>query len=82
MFKDYIYSIISIMHITSFSPFLLLSTSNVRMSEGTCCRVEIIIEDNCFILIKMCINLRADISLLVSIWHGQMRITNLILLFL
>ena len=41
MFKDYKYSVISKMYITSFSSFLLLSTSNVRMSEGTFCRVEV-----------------------------------------
>ena len=41
MFKDYKYSVISITHITSFFRFLLLSTSNVRMSEGTFCRVEV-----------------------------------------
>ena len=28
-------------YITSFSRVLLLSTSNVRMSEGTFCRVEV-----------------------------------------
>ena len=38
MFIDYKYSVISI---TSFSRFLLLSTSNIRMSEGTFCRVEV-----------------------------------------
>ena len=31
----------SITNITSFFHFLLLSTSNVRMSEGTFCRVEV-----------------------------------------
>ena len=41
MFKDYKYSVISITHITYFFRFLLLSTSNVRMSEGTFCRVEV-----------------------------------------
>ena len=41
MFKDYKYSVISITHITYFFRFLLLSTSNVRMSEGTFCRVAV-----------------------------------------
>ena len=41
MFKDYKYSVISKTYITSFSRFLLLSTGNVRMSEGTFCRVEV-----------------------------------------
>ena len=41
MFKDYKYSVISKTYITSFSRFLLLSTRNVRMSEGTFCRVEV-----------------------------------------
>ena len=41
MFKDYKYSVISKTYITSFFRFLLLSTSNVRMSEGTFCRVEV-----------------------------------------
>ena len=41
MFKDYKYSVISKMYITSFSRCLLLSTSNIRMSEGTFCRVEV-----------------------------------------
>ena len=41
MFKDYKYSVISITYITSFFRFLLLSTRNVRMSEGTFCRVEV-----------------------------------------
>ena len=38
---DYKYSVISITNITSFFHFLLLSTSNVRMSESTFCRVEV-----------------------------------------
>ena len=41
MFKEYKSSVIFIRHIKSFSRFLLLSTSNVRMSEGTFCRVEV-----------------------------------------
>ena len=41
MFKDYKYSVISKTYIASFFRFLLLSTSNVRMSEGTFCRVEV-----------------------------------------
>ena len=41
VFKDYKYSVISVTYITSFFHFLLLSTSNVRMSEGTFCRVEV-----------------------------------------
>ena len=41
MFKDYKYSVISKTYMTSFFRFLLLSTSNVRMSEGTFCRVEV-----------------------------------------
>ena len=41
MFLDYKYSVISITQFTSFFRFLLLSTSNVRMSEGTFCRVEV-----------------------------------------
>ena len=41
VFKDYKYSGISKTYITSFSRFLLLSTRNVRMSEGTFCRVEV-----------------------------------------
>ena len=41
MFKDFKYSVISKTYITSFSRFLLLSTSNARMSEGTFCRVEV-----------------------------------------
>ena len=41
VFKDYKYSVISKTYITSFSRFLLLSTRNVRMSEGTFCRVEV-----------------------------------------
>ena len=46
MFKDYKYSVISVTHITYFFfAFLLLSTSNVRMSEGTFCRVEVHIQD-------------------------------------
>ena len=41
MFKDYKYSVISKMHITLFFRYLLLSTSNIRMSEGTFCRIEV-----------------------------------------
>ena len=41
MFKDKKYSVISITHITCFFRILLLSTSNVRMSEGTFGRVEV-----------------------------------------
>ena len=41
VFKVYKYSVISITHVTSFFRFLLLSTSKVRMSEGTFCRVEV-----------------------------------------
>ena len=41
MFKDYKYSVISKTYITSFFLCLLLSTSIVRMSEGTFCRVEV-----------------------------------------
>ena len=41
MFKDYKYIVISKTYITSFFRFLLLSTSNVRMSEGTFCHVEV-----------------------------------------
>ena len=41
MFKDYKYSVICKMYIASFFRFLLLSTSNVRMSEGTFCRVAV-----------------------------------------
>ena len=41
VFKDYKYSVISETYITSFSRFFLLSTNNVRMSEGTFCRVEV-----------------------------------------
>ena len=41
MSKDNKYSVISKTYITSFFSFLLLSTSNVRMSEGTFCRVEV-----------------------------------------
>ena len=40
-FKDYKYSGISKTYITSFFRFLLLSTSNARISEGTFCRVEV-----------------------------------------
>ena len=47
MFKDYKYSVISKRYITSFFRFLLLSTSNVRMSEGTFCRVEVHIAKLC-----------------------------------
>ena len=39
MFKDY--SVISKTYMTSFFCLLLLSTSNVRMSEGTFCHVEV-----------------------------------------
>ena len=39
--KFYKYSVISKTYIASFCRFLLLSTSNVRMSEGTFCRVEV-----------------------------------------
>ena len=41
VFKDYKYRVISETYITSFSRFFLLSTNNVRMSEGTFCRVEV-----------------------------------------
>ena len=41
MFKDYKYNVISITRITSFFRVLLLSASNVRMSEGTLCRVGV-----------------------------------------
>ena len=41
MLKDYKYSVISKTYITSFFRFLLISTSKVRMSEGTFCRVEV-----------------------------------------
>ena len=41
VFKDYKYSVISKTYITSFFRFLLLSTSNVNMSEGTFCCVEV-----------------------------------------
>ena len=41
MFKDYKYSVISKTCITSFFRFLLFSTSDVRMSDGTFCRVEV-----------------------------------------
>ena len=41
MFKDYKYSVIFKTYITSFFRFLLLSTSNDRMSEGTFCRIEV-----------------------------------------
>ena len=41
MFKGSKYSIIFITHISSFFRFLVLSTSTVRMSEGTFCRVEV-----------------------------------------
>ena len=41
VFKDYKYGVISKPYITSFSRFLLLSTSNVKMSEGTFCRIEV-----------------------------------------
>ena len=41
MFKDYKYSAISKMNFTLFFRYLLLSTSNIRMSEGTFCRVEV-----------------------------------------
>ena len=40
VFNEYKYSVISKMYITSLFRFLLLSTSCVRMSEGTFCRVE------------------------------------------
>ena len=39
--KDNKCSVISKTYITSFFSFLLLSTSNVRMSKGTFCRVEV-----------------------------------------
>ena len=48
MFKDNKYSVISKTYITSFSHFLLLSTSNVRMPEGTFCRVEVHIMNDTF----------------------------------
>ena len=38
---DYKYSVISKTYITSFSLFLLLFTSNVKISEGTFCHVEV-----------------------------------------
>ena len=41
VFKDYKYIVISKMYISSFVRFLLFSTCNVRMSEGTFCRVEV-----------------------------------------
>ena len=41
VFKDYKCSVISKTYITSVFRFLLLTTSNVRMSEGTFCRVEV-----------------------------------------
>ena len=41
VFKDNKYSVISKTYITSIFRFLLLSTGNVRMSEGTFCRVEV-----------------------------------------
>ena len=41
MYKDNKYSVISKAYMTSFFLFLLLSTINVRMSEGTFCRVEV-----------------------------------------
>ena len=41
MLNDYKYSVISKTYITLFFHFLSLPTSNVRMSEGTFCRVEV-----------------------------------------
>ena len=41
MFKNYKYSVISKTHIAWFFRFLPLSPSNIRMSEGTFCRVEV-----------------------------------------
>ena len=41
VFKDYKYIVISKTYISSFVRFLLFSTCNVRMSEGTFCRVEV-----------------------------------------
>ena len=47
MFKGNKYSVISKTGISSVFCFLLLATSNVRMSEGTFCRVEVqILIDN------------------------------------
>ena len=56
MFKEYKYSVIFIRHIKSFSRFLLLSTSNVRMSEGTFCRVEVHFVTHCLSTLKLFIN--------------------------
>ena len=44
MFKGNKYSVISKTYISLVFCFLLLATSNVRMSEGTFCRVEVHIE--------------------------------------
>ena len=44
MFKDNKYGVISKTFKTSFFRFLLLSTGNIRMYEGTFCRVEVHIE--------------------------------------
>ena len=42
VFKDYKYSVIYIPYIAYFfSSFVLFSTSNVRMSEGTFCRIAV-----------------------------------------
>ena len=41
VFKDYIYSVISKRYITSFFRILLLSTSDLRMSKGLFCRLEV-----------------------------------------
>ena len=49
MLNDYKYSVISKTYITLFFHFLPLPTSNVRMSEGTFCRVEVHIRRSIFI---------------------------------
>ena len=80
MFKHYKHSVISIMHITYFFRFLLLSTSNVKMSEGTFCRVVVQLRVNQVPVVQ------SIVSLTISLKHKfvkqiSAKVTNTLLFF-
>ena len=73
MFKDYKYSVISITYITSFFRFLLLSTRNVKMSEGTFCRVEVHLCADEFTVKKIVCRefAKVQFSYSFSLWYSE-----------
>ena len=85
MFKDHKYSLISITHITSFFRFLLLSTSNVRMSE--CPKVHFValrfnyfISDpifKFFVALFTTFGMREDDMVIFSLWCFRKLILNI-----